>query len=92
MYMDTPVQAIKNAELIRVRLKKMGVNAAAANWSRELRSAISAEAAEMKRIAYIGGGAVRRMLNRKLSMAFEKWQAEAEQMKRELMFSLGLSF
>ena len=29
------------------------------------------------------GGAVRRMLNRKLSMAFEKWQTEAAQMSHE---------
>merc|ERR1719182_330369 len=29
------------------------------------------------------GGAIRRLLNRKLSMAFEKWQYEAAKMKAE---------
>ena len=33
----------------------------------------------------MGGGAIRRMLNRKLSMAWEKWQYEAAEMKRQQM-------
>ena len=33
----------------------------------------------------MSGGAIRRMRNRKLSMAFESWQATAAQMKAEQM-------
>merc|ERR1712166_964109 len=42
-------------------------------------------AAEAKAQAFMAGGAIRRMMNRKLSMAWEKWQYESEQMKLQKM-------
>jgi hypothetical protein len=42
----------------------------------------------MRRQAFMMGGAVRRMVHRKLSMAFEKWQFEAAEAKRQ-QFMMG---
>merc|ERR1711934_1347992 len=46
--------------------------------------------ADLKFANRMGGGAIRRMLNRKLSMAWEKWQFEAEEMKRQQLLLRGL--
>eukprot|EP00658_Telonema_sp_P-2_P009285 TRINITY_DN13486_c0_g1_i15.p2 TRINITY_DN13486_c0_g1~~TRINITY_DN13486_c0_g1_i15.p2 ORF type:complete len:126 (-),score=27.93 TRINITY_DN13486_c0_g1_i15:161-538(-) len=44
--------------------------------------------ADLKFANRMGGGAIRRMLNRKLSMAFEKWQFTAGELARQ-QFMLG---
>ena len=41
------------------------------------------QAADAKHVAFAGGGAIRRMLNRKLSQAWEQWQQVAAEMKAQ---------
>merc|ERR1719199_111710 len=39
------------------------------------------QAADAKRQAHLAGGAIRRMMNRKLSMAWEQWQQTAAELR-----------
>ena len=45
--------------------------------------------ADLKFANRMGGGAIRRMLNRKLSMAWEKWQFTAAEMARQQFLLQG---
>merc|ERR1712086_1151628 len=45
--------------------------------------------ADLKFANRMGGGAIRRMLNRKLSMAWEKWQFTAAEMARQQFLLKG---
>ena len=50
---------------------------------------VAAVYADLKFANRMGGGAIRRMLNRKLSMAWEKWQFTAAEMARQQFMMQG---